>query len=210
MNGMSAEQYAMGEDLASTASRLELALRRKIGHIVVVGDDRYDVNIFVNVVLGDIPGYQVIELSAEEVELPDLNGLRGDPRTIAVVYDADLLSTTALEELRVWVENSPVALGLVLVGTSVLEQTLARPEVKVFAGLIHSRIVLVRQDFEQTIGVPSRSRPGTVSSFVVAGILAICIGFALGTPMSSQHAVVGALSDGLASSVAWVKNVTLR
>jgi hypothetical protein len=210
MNATSAEQYEqheqndMGANLASTASRFEQALRRKIGHTVVIGEDRYDVNIFVSVVLGDISGYQIIEFSAEELELPDLSGLYRGARTIVVIYDADLLTTTTLEELRVWAENSPVGLGLVFVGTPILEQTLAMPEVKVLAGLVHSRIALQRNEFEATVGQPARSRTGIFSSFIVAGIVALCLGFALGTQTSSQDAIVGALSDGVANGVAWV------
>jgi hypothetical protein len=198
------EQNEAGSNLACTASHLEQALRRKIGHTVVIGEDRYDVNIFVSVVLGDLSGYQIIEFSAEDLELPDLHGLYGGARTIAVIYDADLLTTTTLEELRVWAENSLVGLGLLLVGTSVLERTLAKPEVKVFNLLVHSRIALQRNEFETTVGQPARSRTGIFSSFIVAGIVALCAGFALGTQTSSQDAFVGALSDSVANGVAWI------
>jgi hypothetical protein len=195
---------ATEDDLAGTASRLELALRRKIGHVVVAGEDRDDVNIFVSVVLDSISGYDFIELSGQQLELPEVTGSTEGARVIAVVYDADLMSGAALEELRAWAETNFPPIGLVLVGTPALERALAQFEARALARLVHTRVVLMRSHFEQAANAGHSARGYALMPLILGGAVAVCIGLTVGTQGLPGQPVMAALTDAVANSAAWL------
>jgi len=197
------EYCAAEADPQRTAERLEGALRRKIGYITIIGEDQADTNLFVSVVLEGIIGYEFMPISALDLDIAELPAPTGEARAIAVIYNADHLTAANLELLRLWAEQSPCPIGLVLVGTLKLARTLAQPELQVFAGLIHTRVILARPAFKPA---PVSSGRTLRSKLALTAAATLGVGLALAVEVMSPQPVFLTVSDAAVTTVTWLQN----
>jgi hypothetical protein len=197
--------YATERDLVQTAARLELALRRKMGHVVIIGESQDDADIFVSVVLDAIDGYQFVQLCGDldfaQLPVPPTEG-----RTIGVIYNADELDAAAAAQAQLWAERNHRATGLLLVGTQKLASTLAQPEARILAGLVHTRIVLVRPQAEVAAEAKRSTRRKAVAGLLLGGAFTISLGFAIGAQAVSSKPLPlpAAVRETYASGLDWI------
>jgi hypothetical protein len=198
------EHCTTEHDPIRIAAHLESALRRKIGHVVIIGEDRDDANLFVSIVLDGVKGYEFLPLSAAHFDIEDMPVPSTDERAIAVIFDADALTPATLDLLRLWTDESRRAIGLVLVGSTTLAYTLALPESRPFAGLIHTRVVLSRPPTPHELK-RSDARRSSGARLVLAGAVALCLGMALAVQGVAQAPWLAALNDAAVGSVTWLQ-----
>jgi len=193
-------------DLAQAAARFQIALQRRVGHVVIVGEAEDDPNIFVSVALDSIAAYEFLELSAvERLDFAALATLPGNDRKIVILYDAECLSGEDLARVQLWTERNSGAVNVVLVGTHALAETLASPEARIFAALVHTRVALVPTplELEAKAVATRRARRAKMARLLVACALTVGLSLAAGARNLPWQPLGAAIHETYASSIEW-------
>jgi hypothetical protein len=187
------------------ASRLGTALKRKIGHVTIIGEDQEDTNLFVSIVLEEISGYQFLNISARTLDINDMPVPSEDTRAIAVIYNADVLTVETLEQLRLWTEYSYRGITLVLVGTSKLAATLADPALKLLTQVVHTRVTLARPRFVAEEATKPIAHLALRSSLLAAAAAAGYMAWAISTQGVPPPPALTAMANFAVTTAEWVR-----